>query len=284
VLTSGQVVSGEVIQQTDSGVLIKLDYGTFTYPTSMIKNVQRGAPASSPTAASEQRIPDWGRVVSSLASKPWAHELKQVPATVVSVGVLKNVPYVSFRCASGGYELNIYGDPDQPAGIEIGVLNYQLKNDFAKSNCLSFIADVLPQEDDKTIVRNLKQAKDMATRSGFTFETTLPTEADAYNGWWISVYSEKALDDARASQNELRQITEPLPAPKPVIASVPIPHVPAIASPSSATTWSAPEYSAARRRYTSSSSAGSSGDSVYVRGYHRKDGSYVSGHYRSNRR
>src|SRR5690349_4671898 len=95
VLKSGNVISGEILQQdADSGVLIKLDYGTFTYPPSVIKDVQLSAPTNLTSTASGQRIPEWGQIVSSLAKEKWARDLKQVPATVIDTGIFKNVPYI----------------------------------------------------------------------------------------------------------------------------------------------------------------------------------------------
>lgn len=49
--------------------------------------------------------------------------------------------------------------------------------------------------------------KDLETNDDFTFEITPPTADDAYNGWWISVYSEKQLNVSRASDNEMKLIS-----------------------------------------------------------------------------
>src|SRR3989442_6083308 len=104
ILKSGQVINGTVLQRDGKGVLIKLDYGTFTYPVSMLKDVKVEditATAARPDHAGspDRRIPAWGSVVTLLAKKTWATEFKQIPATVIDKGILQNVPYLSFRCA-----------------------------------------------------------------------------------------------------------------------------------------------------------------------------------------
>ena len=62
-----------------------------------------------------QVIPDWVQIVTLLANSGWSHAMKQVPAPVTGYGNFKNVPYISFRCDYGGYEINIFGDLNNPA-------------------------------------------------------------------------------------------------------------------------------------------------------------------------
>src|SRR5581483_2450241 len=115
------------------------------------------------------------------------------------------VPYQSWQ--AGNYELNVYGDPDHPACLEIGVYKELLKSERAKRNCIDFLAAVLPIAADQKTLRSLKLAKDSKERDGFTFEVTPETDEDAYGGWWVSVYSEPHLETARASEEEMRAIT-----------------------------------------------------------------------------
>src|SRR5258708_6978135 len=132
--------------------------------------------------------------------------IQKIPATVIDKGILKDVPYQSFKC--GDYELNIYGDPDRPACLEIGVRNELLKSVEAKSNCVEFIKAMLNRPDDQAVLLSLKREKDMKRRAGLTFEVTPETDEDAYGGWWVSVYDEALLDSSRASEKELNLITQ----------------------------------------------------------------------------
>jgi len=140
ILQEGKVITGDVLQQDNDGVLIKMDYGTFRYPGSWVKDVQRNTGTPLTFSNSTRRIPNWSKIISTLATNEWAHELKQIPATVIDNGILKNVPYISFRCASAGYEINVYGDLDKPACVEIGAVNYLVKSAEAKNNCVNFIS------------------------------------------------------------------------------------------------------------------------------------------------
>lgn len=272
--TDGSVITGNVLQQDSSGVLVQMSYGTFRYRLSLIKDVRKENVAA-PTGSSDQRIPNWAKIISALATNTWAHELKQIPATVIDNGVLENVPYISFRCNSDGYEINVYGDPDKPAGVEIGAVNYLAKSDDAKSNCVNFISSLLGANDG-AVARSLNVSrKDLQKWSGITFETTFPDEADAYGGWWISVYDEGALTNARASGAELLAITQPRivahPRPTPTVLSS------AVTTPDPTSDWSSDDILYSRP----SASHHSGGDRVYVRGYYRKDGTYVHSYTRS---
>lgn len=112
---------------------------------------------------------------------------------------------MSFR--SGNYEFNLYGDPDAPCGVEIGVYKDLLKSDAAKKQCLEAMADLLANAEDKAVVKSLTFAPGKKEREGYIFEITPETAPDAFEGWWVSVYDLAAVEKARASQEELDKIT-----------------------------------------------------------------------------
>jgi hypothetical protein len=260
---SGSIIIGKVISQDEDGVQIQTAGNSDIQhiPSSMVKDVCKEE--SVPTG---NIIPDWVKIISQLATNEWAHDIKQIPATVIDNGSLQDVPYISFRCNTAGYEINIYGDLDNPACVEIGAITYLLKDNEAKSNCVNFICSVLTKDDDKQVVRGLHwEPKDLQKTNGLTFEVTLPDESDSYGGWWISVYSENDIANARASGAELLSISQPKTiAPKPNYYN-----------------WTPTEISTDSRP---SSSKLPNGGSVYVRGYTRKNGTYVSGYTRSARK
>ena len=209
-LQSGAVVTGKVLQQDGNGVLMQTEFGTYRYPAVWIKDVKKEAAIVRHVSNNGQTIPDWAQIVTLLADSGFAPEIKQVPAPVISSGNFKNVPYVSFRCAYGGYEINIYGDLNQPAAVQIGAMGYQQNSTAAKTNCVNFICSVLASAEARKMVRALNWSqKDVETTNGLTFETLLPGEFGAYGGWWISVYDSSALANAQASDAELAALAQP---------------------------------------------------------------------------
>jgi hypothetical protein len=152
------------------------------------------------------RVPNFRNTILFLSRQPWATNLTPIPATVIDKGILKNVPYSSFHCGED-YEVNVYGDLQHPAGIEIGIYRKLIENLSAKTNCLQFMRDLLSDTADKDVVFNLNLKSDYKLRDDLTFEVTPPTESDSYNGWWVSVYSESQLHLARASDEEMKHIS-----------------------------------------------------------------------------
>lgn len=220
VLQNGGVLSGTVLQQDANGVLIQTETGTYRYPSSWISEVKKEAAAAPHVANNGQRIPDWAQIVSRLANNGWADGLQQVPATMIETGPWKNVPYVSFRCAAGGYEVNIFGDLNRPAAVQIGAMSYLHDSASAKSNCVNFICSVLANAPDRKTVRALNfDQKDVQKTGGMTFQTILPGEWGSYGGWWVSVCNDDSLANAQASEAELLAITQSRTAAAPTMAA-----------------------------------------------------------------
>jgi hypothetical protein len=189
VLQSGVVIAGNILQQDNSGVLMQMEYGIFRYPSAIIKEVRKEAATAPHVSNNGQVIPDWAQIVTLLANHDWAPEIKQVPATVINYGKFNNVPYVSFRCAAGGYELNIFGDLNNPAAVEIGAMSYLNNNAAAKSNCVNFICSILANTADRKIVRTLNWSqKDVQQNGNLSFETLMPGEWGSYGGWCLMAF------------------------------------------------------------------------------------------------
>lgn len=204
-LSTGRTVTGTVLQTNAADVVMLTDLGALSYAKALIEEIKVDN-LEEPDRDRAYRLPDAKHAIAVLAAQPWAGNLKQIPATVIDTGILKNVPYASFRCGED-YEVNVYGDPDQPACVEIGVYRKLTEDPSARRNCLSFITAVLGREDDQAAVRELDPAKDLKTNAGLTFEITPPSAPDAYLGWWVSVYSEHSLEGARATTDELKEIS-----------------------------------------------------------------------------
>jgi len=237
VLQNGGVLTGTILQQNAGGVLIQTETGTYRYPQSWISDVKKEAAAAPHVSNNGQSIPDWAQIVSLLANNGWADGLQQIPATMIETGAWKNVPYISFRCAAGGYEVNIFGDLNHPAAVQIGAMSYLSQNPAARSNCVNFICSVLANAGDRKMVRALSLSQQDAQKAGgMTFQTLLPGEWGSYGGWWVSVCNDTALANAQASETELLAITQSRVAAPPPMA--------APAQPAATTTNVAPQSAA----------------------------------------
>jgi hypothetical protein len=237
VLQSGTVITGKVLQQDANGVLMQMEYGTFRYPLNLVKEVKPEAATAPHVSNNGQVIPDWAQIVSLLANNGWADNLQQVPAPVISYGMFKNIPYISFRCATGGYELNIYGDLNHPAAVQFGAMTYNSQSAAAKSNCVNFVCSLLASADARKMVRALDlNRKTMMEDGGMAAGTILPGEWGSYGGWWVMVYNANALASAQASEAELLAIAQPRVAQPTQSSPPPTTEGAAVAPPANANT------------------------------------------------
>ncbi len=203
--TSGRAADCTVLQETAYHVAVLYGSSVIRVDRAMIASLDRESQPSTPRAVSG-RTPDFRTVAMRLGAEAWAADLHQIPATVIDRGNLRNVPYKSLR-AGGDYEINVYGDPDSPAGFEVGVYRGLLDDAQAKKNCREFVSSLLGDPQDAAAVRALRAEKDLVVRDGLTLEITPPTAEDAYKGWWVSVYDRRTLDGQRASDKEMAAIT-----------------------------------------------------------------------------
>lgn len=294
-LKSGGVLHGTVIQESKETLTIVMRYGTMKLSRAQITRIEKSAveepqtdDPQPPQTDKDARVPCWSTVVTRLAKTTWATGLTQIPASVIDKGVMRNVPYMSYQCGVGAdYELNLYGDPDRPAGVEIGVYGTLTKDAAAKRRCVEFIASILTDATDAALVKAARLDEDRIQRAGLTVEVTPPTAEDAYGGWWVSVYYVERLDLARASRQELDRISVSSKQPESPPAAKPARTRQSPAARAAATQpdtrWTRQDLQKARKTRSSGLSS-SSGGRVYVRGYYRKDGTYVRGHYRSRRK
>jgi hypothetical protein len=207
VLSSGQALTGTALRTNGDNVFVMMDHAAFNFSRANIKEIKLDQRKLAEPRGTN-RLPAFKFIVSLLAKQPWASELRPIPATVIDRGVLKNVPYVSFQCGED-YEVNIYGELDKPAGIEVGVYRNLLGDKAATDNCMKFASELMVRPADKELIRGLKMERDLKRLDGLTFEITPPTAEDAYLGWWVSAYSEPALSLARASDEEMNSISIP---------------------------------------------------------------------------
>jgi len=181
--TNGRTVSGKVIQTNGDEILVLTPYAAYNYSRAHLKEIKTEAEEFA-SPSNTNRVSDFRQAILVLSSQFWATNITPIPATVVGKGVLRNVPYSSFQCGEN-YEVNIYGDLDHPAGIEIGIYKTLIDDKSRQSNCIQFMSDLFAQAADKALLQALDLKKDLKILDDLTFEITSPSADDSYNGWWV---------------------------------------------------------------------------------------------------
>jgi hypothetical protein len=277
ILVDERSIQCTVLQENKDSIAILFGDALIRLDREQVLSIKKSTSDFRRPKATETGLPSYSDVLRLLVQQSWAVDLHQIPATVVEVGVLRHVPYKSHRVASE-CEINVYGDPSHPSCIEVGLFGKFVNHDIAKQRCVEFVASLFPDEASREVILSLSKDKDSVERDGLTFEITPATAEDAFGGWWISTYHTDSLDERRASQKELATITIERPrATRTTRASVPR----VVKHDEDWESWHVSDFQHARIPAPSVSQPSSSGGRVYVRGYYRKDGTYVRPHTRS---
>ena len=267
VMRSGNRVSGKIIRNDGRVVVVDIGKGRMELPRASVVEINYDSAQKDGVPSGERHtIPTSRDAVASLRAMSWSAPVFQIPATVIDTGILKGVPYVSFRVAQA-YEMNVYGNPDNPAGIEIGIYIDKDATPQGKLRCMEFIRTALPFLADEPALKGGSFDATAARVGNFTVEITPATASDAYGGWWVSVYDEQLLDLSRAPEKEITRISTP-------VAKLPV------QTENAENHWTQSDLKQSRRYTTPSSSSSYSSGRVYVKGYYRKDGTYVRPHTR----
>jgi hypothetical protein len=203
--SNGRVVSGTVLQTNGDEILLLTPHAAYNFSRSHVKEIKTGFEEDARNS-NTNRLSNFKQAMLVLSKQLWATNITPIPATVIDKGIFRNVPYSSFQCGEN-YEVNIYGDLDHPAGIEIGFYNPLVFVGSRRSNCIRFMLELLARDEDKEALQTLSLTKDLKNRDDLTFEITPPSGDDSYNGWWISVYSANQLSLARATDLEMKNLT-----------------------------------------------------------------------------
>ena len=150
----------------------------------------------------DSKLPALDAIIKAAKAQPWGAELQQIPATVIEVGELEAVPYLSF--AGKDIELNVYGDPDHPAGVEIGTKS---EDATFRAALKSFVAGLIP-ESERARLDAVPEGKREEV-DGLALEVTPPTAADAYGAWWVDAFHPVGISGAKLSVGEREKLARP---------------------------------------------------------------------------
>ncbi len=190
-------------------------------------------------------------ILANARSSTCLQGLEPIPATVIDVGIFKNVPYQSF--SNGLLEFNAYGDPSNLVAVEAGTKE---QDEALKSCIVQFLSQQTLSAADGARVGSASLRSHSETTDGLTVETTTADAADAYGAWWLSLELTGDVPSAAASSTELATITTP------------------------SSSWSGAVVTTDSSRRSSYKAPKSAGGPVFVHSYVKKNGTYVQSHTR----
>ncbi len=210
-LKNGTEVKGIIVENTSDSVTIQQAYSEVTVSKEDIVRIRDEADDSAYFASMQRRgsLPPWRLIVNDLRLHDKIKSFEQVPATVIAGGEFKNVPYQSFRI-NGDIEMNIYGDPDDPAAVEVGVYGRR-KNDRRLHQMLrQYLAGYLTSRDELRALYSIPPTGGSADAGDMRLSVTLPDDPDSYGAWWVGVSNPKQLDQIRMSDEDYAKLVRPV--------------------------------------------------------------------------
>lgn len=210
-LKDGRTVRGLILRNSVDSVVLQEEFGENIYPKSQIVRIRDEADTGDMFTDVTRKgdLPPWRVIANDLRTHDTIKSLVEIPATAVDVGEFRNVPYLSFR-VNDDVELNIYGDPKHPAGIELGIYGLRRGDKKLQKMLIAYLAGFLTSREEIAAIYSLDMRQDLKTAGDLTFETTPPNAPDAFGAWWISLYNKKALDSIRLTDAQYASLTLPM--------------------------------------------------------------------------
>ncbi len=153
-------------------------------------------------------LPPWRMIVQDLRTDDSIKSFRQIPATTIDNGYLKDIPYLSFRI-NERTEMNVYGDPNHPVCIEFGIYERGEKITQFKKIIRAYLAGILTNRKEVGALYSLDEKGGLIRVKNFIFKVTPPDAPDAYGGWWLAIYDPSRLEKARIPDAVYRKVTLP---------------------------------------------------------------------------
>ena len=210
VMNDGRALHGYIVKNDSEKVTLQQRDGEVEIPKAYIRRIDDQGKTGIYFAdiIDPGTLPPWRMIVQDLRSDDNIKSFRQIPATSIDNGYLRNIPYLSFRI-NDRTELNVYGNPDHPVCIEFGIYERGEKITQFKKIVRAYLAGILQSRAEIGALYSLDEKGGKARVGKFTFQVTPPTAPDAFGGWWLSIYDAKRLDGARLSCKEYAKVTLP---------------------------------------------------------------------------
>ena len=209
-LNDGTELRGLILQNTRDAVVLETQNGEARIPKEYIRRID-DAPNGEAIFADivgKNELPSWRSIVHDMRTHDSVRFFEQIPPTTIDNGLLRNIPYLSFR-ANKKWELNVYGKPERPVALEFGVYGAAGPDDATRRTFREFIAGHLHSQEQIAALYSLGPERREVRAGKLGFRLILPDDPDGYGGTWIVVYLPDSINGARLSDKAYAAITRP---------------------------------------------------------------------------
>jgi hypothetical protein len=207
-MNDGTSKKGLIIRNDVNEVVLQQRIGEVVIPKAYISRIDdESSEVYFAELVKRGKLPPWRMIVMDLRSDDSIRSFRQIPATAIDNGYLRNIPYLSFRI-NERVEMNVYGNPEDPVAIEFGIYERKTSEiDRFKKITRTYLAGLLNSRREVAALYSLDDKGGQRTVGDLTFKVTPPDAPDAYGGWWISIYEQKRLDAFRVPDAIYRKNT-----------------------------------------------------------------------------
>ena len=210
VMNDGRVLHGLILKNDAKKVILQERMTEVEIPKNDIRRIDDQGETEIYFAdiVDPGKLPPWRMIVKDLRSDDSIRSFKQIPATTINNGYLKNIPYLSFKI-NERIEMNVYGDPEHPVCLEYGIYERGEKITQFKKIIRAYRAGILSNRKEVGAIYSLDEKGGQVQVGRFVFRVTPPDAPDAYGGWWLSIYDPVRLNKVRLSDAEYGKVTLP---------------------------------------------------------------------------
>lgn len=209
-LNDGTRLRGLILQNTADALILQTSDGEAKLPKDYIRRID-DAPDDGviySDLVGRDALPSWRAIVHDLRTHDRVRTFEQIPPTAIDNGLLRNIPYLSFR-VNNYAELNVYGDPQNPVAVEFGAYGSARQSNHRRRIFREFIAGHLHSKEQIAALYSLGPDRRSIKAGKLAFRLILPGDPDSYGGTWLVVYRPDRIDKARLGDRAYAELTRP---------------------------------------------------------------------------
>jgi hypothetical protein len=210
IMKDGSIQEGLIIRNNSTTVVLEQASGDHIIKKCDIERIDDAHKSLSYFAdlANRDKAPPWRMMVQDMRCNDAVKSFIQIPPTNINGGYLKNVPYLSFHINQHG-EMNIYGNPKDPACVEVGSYEHGEKLRQFQEIARQFLAGYIGSRQGLATLYHLHLRGDEQRVGKFIYKVQPASDPDSNGGWWISIYDPIRLEKARVSDEVYKKMTLP---------------------------------------------------------------------------
>ena len=209
-LNDGTRLRGLILQNTATTLVIQTSDGESKIPKDYIRRIDDAEDQELIYSDLVKRdaLPAWRAIVHDLRTHDRVRSFEQIPPTSIDNGLLRYIPYLSFR-VNDYAELHVYGDPQNPVAIEFGAYGSEKQGRSRVQIFREFIAGHLHSKEQIAALYSLGPKRHEARAGKMAFRVIRPGDPDSYGGTWLVIYLPKRIDSARLGARAYQELTRP---------------------------------------------------------------------------